>query len=398
MSDEIRRLFLDASFAAPGNKSHAENALCPICKDYIEDAKEVNCKARHVFCGPCITKEYERRQTEGLAQKCPTCRGPFSTLETSPPQLRNFIEEVEWKCLNHEDGCGFTGTKKKLEKHLDEECPEQETKCPFQGCTQKMKRGPLAAHKVDCKFRLIPCELCEQPVRFGTKTAHSKACKKVRVSCPNRCGQKCLRGEIAEHKKTDCKEQLVNCPVAGCGDRVKRKKLDEHDDASVKKHFKLLQREVEIMKSPDTVEGTVRLPNFKAKAPRLGKNDRLQCATFSLKGHRFCLEVYPGGYGTSESGKAGLFVRNLDDFKGVVIYSVRVLNGNGIPEMQLMKDFSGVRDWGFSSFCPASKLLDAAAATEGGALEFHVSLTAEKTHKETFALSGYRQVPPAWNG
>uniref|UniRef100_A0A0G4F9H7 RING-type domain-containing protein n=1 Tax=Chromera velia CCMP2878 TaxID=1169474 RepID=A0A0G4F9H7_9ALVE len=388
MSDEIRRLGLDASLAAPGNKQQAENALCAICHDYIEDPKEVTCDARHVFCGPCIQKEYDRRRNDGRTQRCPTCRGSFKKLQRPQPQLRNFIEQVEWKCLNHEEGCGFTGTKKQLEEHLDEECQEQETDCPFRGCRSIMRRGSLAAHTQKCRYRLIPCDFCDEPVRFGTKTAHMKICQEVPVSCPNRCGAKPLRGDVGEHKQTECVEQMVDCPISGCGDRMKRKQLEEHEDENLKKHVKLLHERMDAMDASDFAEGTVRLPNFEAKAARISKGEKLTSASFDFKERHFCLSLYPKGAEDSDDGMAALYLRRRDEFRRPLTFNVEVLNSKGIKAV-FFPDFRECRGYGRPNFCSFEKLRSAARATPGGALEFRVSLSAPKANEGPFTVSGY---------
>uniref|UniRef100_A0A0G4EZV7 RING-type domain-containing protein n=1 Tax=Chromera velia CCMP2878 TaxID=1169474 RepID=A0A0G4EZV7_9ALVE len=184
MSTEPKRLGLDASLAAPGWETQAANALCPICHDYIDDPKETDCATRHVFCDACIKEVYDNRRP------CPCCRGQLSKLEKPQGLVLSFIEEVKWKCLNFEGGCDFTGTKKQLEKHLDSDCLEQKTKCPFEGCNKHMKRRLLAEHKKTCEYRLVPCDHCKESVRFNSKSMHLNTCPKFPVSYPNGCGKK----------------------------------------------------------------------------------------------------------------------------------------------------------------------------------------------------------------
>uniref|UniRef100_A0A0G4FFS5 RING-type domain-containing protein n=1 Tax=Chromera velia CCMP2878 TaxID=1169474 RepID=A0A0G4FFS5_9ALVE len=287
MNSEIRRLGLDASYAAAGNEDLVQNALCPICHDYIEDARETDCAARHVFCGPCIKDVSDRNQP------CPCCRGQFSKTERPQGLMRSFIEQVKWKCLNFENGCAFTGTKKQLEKHLDDDCAVQEFKCPFSGCQEKMRRGALDAHKNTCPYRLLPCFFCQAQVRFNCMTAHRDRCPKFPIPCPKMCGQNVPRWQVSQHFERECAEQVLDCRVSGCGERVKRKLMDQHEDDNMKRHLKLvytelakqeqqrksLQTEIAQLKShwhfaqlhspsltDDCLELTVRLPDFETKS------------------------------------------------------------------------------------------------------------------------------------
>uniref|UniRef100_A0A0G4HYR8 RING-type domain-containing protein n=1 Tax=Chromera velia CCMP2878 TaxID=1169474 RepID=A0A0G4HYR8_9ALVE len=241
MNSEIRRLGLDASFAAAGNEDQAVSVLCPICHDYMEDAKEVDCEGRHVFCGPCIKNVSDREKP------CPFCRGRFSKMERPHALMRTLIEQIKWKCVNFEGGCSFTGTKKQLEKHLDDDCEIQEVKCPFIGCPKKMQRAPLEAHKNSCPYRLVACGHCDEQVCFNSKQTHNKSCPKFPVPCPNKCGKKVLREAVSDHLQKECAEELVDCRVSGCGESVKRKMMEQHEDGNMKKHVKLLHAEVEKM-------------------------------------------------------------------------------------------------------------------------------------------------------
>uniref|UniRef100_A0A0G4HUL7 TRAF-type domain-containing protein n=1 Tax=Chromera velia CCMP2878 TaxID=1169474 RepID=A0A0G4HUL7_9ALVE len=156
--------------------------------------------------------------------------------------MKAFIEQMKWKYVNFESGCCFTGTKKQMEKHFDDDCAIQEINCPFDNSLQKMKREPLIAHKKTCPYRLIPYDHCDDHVTpcFIFRRAHENACPKFPVSCPNKCRQKVPRDEVSDHLKKECSEELVGCHVAGYGERVKRKMMAQYEDDSVKKHVKLL--------------------------------------------------------------------------------------------------------------------------------------------------------------
>uniref|UniRef100_A0A0G4HI73 RING-type domain-containing protein n=1 Tax=Chromera velia CCMP2878 TaxID=1169474 RepID=A0A0G4HI73_9ALVE len=288
----MRRLGLDASFAAPSFQKQAEHAICAICLDYLEDPQEVGCEARHVFCGPCIETVLQERKP------CPSCRGHFSKTQRAPALLRNLIEEVQWKCLNFASNCAFTGTKKELEKHIDSECPEQETACPFEG----------------------------SPVRFNAKAAHLRSCPKFPVPCPNQgCAMIIARAEVSHHVENACLEGMVTCTVSGCGSRMKRKLVDQHDDENMKKHFKLLHEKVVDMETNDNLELTVRFPNFEAISAGTQKRT-LDSPPFVFQDMRFCLWLWPKGDLNSSVGQAALYMVKKDAYDRTLTFTVKPKN------------------------------------------------------------------------
>uniref|UniRef100_A0A0G4H0X7 RING-type domain-containing protein n=1 Tax=Chromera velia CCMP2878 TaxID=1169474 RepID=A0A0G4H0X7_9ALVE len=305
---DVRRLGLDPSFAAEGFEQLAENALCSICHDYL-DVVETDCEARHIFCRPCLQIVYDMRKP------CPECRGHFSKIDTAHIRIRSSIEQVKWKCLNHESGCKFTGTKKELERHLDNECEEQETGCPFEGCGERNHRTVISQHKTGCAFRKVPCDHCTQGVPFNAMVQHLSVCDKVPVPCPNGCGQNPPRGELSVHKETDCGEETVSCEVPGCGQQVKRKEMEGHEEESMKKHMRLLttqlltnKRETQLLinKRETTKIVKVYMPEYETKAAGLNKGDRLTSAAFSFQNWRFHIWVYPKGEIIASEGKASV--------------------------------------------------------------------------------------------
>uniref|UniRef100_A0A0G4FWP3 RING-type domain-containing protein n=1 Tax=Chromera velia CCMP2878 TaxID=1169474 RepID=A0A0G4FWP3_9ALVE len=392
MSDsaaEIRRLGLDPSFAAEGFRQLAENAICSICHDYLEDIAETDCEARHVFCRPCLKSVYD------LRQPCPECRGRMSKMEKAHIRLCISIEAVQWKCLNFEKGCKFTGTKKELVKHLDEVCEEQQTECPIEGCDYKNLRRNLAEHERVCPFRIVPCEHCKEGVAFNAMQTHLSVCKGFPLPCPNGCGKSPPRGDIRLHKETECAEQTVRCTVPGCAAEVKRKELETHNDDNMKKHTKLLTDRVLALEKTlknaaerDELHLRVYLPRFEAKASRAAKRTAVKSAHFFFQGSRFCVSVYPKGDSKSADGKASLYLTKLDDYKGKLSYELEAAT----KKMSADYDFSTVnvnRGRGRSSFSSTEDLLSAARNAEDGALEVRVTLSAASSKCTPCVIRGY---------
>uniref|UniRef100_A0A0G4I841 RING-type domain-containing protein n=1 Tax=Chromera velia CCMP2878 TaxID=1169474 RepID=A0A0G4I841_9ALVE len=200
-----RRLGLDVSFAADGFEKQVEKALCPICFEFPEDPREVDCQARHVFCAECIQRV--QRLPWSKTRSCPTCRGRFLKVQKLKPYLQGMLDEIRWRCVNFQKGCTFTGNTQQLVKHLDEECLDQETGCPS-GCGHVFPRKSVAHHtEFDCPFISVACMYCTEEVLMNRAEqslyVHLKTCKKVPVLCPNRCGQTVPRDELPRHVQSD---------------------------------------------------------------------------------------------------------------------------------------------------------------------------------------------------
>ena len=72
---------------------------------------------------------------------------------------------------------------------------------------------------------------------------HYKQCPEYPVLCPNaRCRVSNIkRKDLDDHLKK-CPEELVECPFAeaGCSERVRRCRLDDHMTSNVQKHLMVL--------------------------------------------------------------------------------------------------------------------------------------------------------------
>uniref|UniRef100_A0A0G4FR05 RING-type domain-containing protein n=1 Tax=Chromera velia CCMP2878 TaxID=1169474 RepID=A0A0G4FR05_9ALVE len=394
-----KQLGLDASFAAEGFELLAEEALCSLCTDYLDDAVETDCPARHVYCSPCLQKVLDHRQT------CPDCRGAVTKMEPAHFRVRSMIERVRWKCLNFKNGCQFIGTKKELEKHLDV-CEETESICPFEGCGEKGGRAHIVEHRKGCPFQTVPCDHCTEMVSFQAMEKHLSVCPKLPVPCPRECGRKPPRGEVAFHLETECEEEEVVCEVPGCRERMKRKNLEEHEEANMRKHMKLLCARVLSNEKTRTGENEepgkdvqrfqIVLPGYLAKASGMEKGESLKSRTFTFQGHRFCTCLYPKGQAGAQEGQASLFLCSLEDYRAEVSLSLLVSN----LEMEAVGsslDFSRGEyglGAGWLNFCSSQALLEAARRTtseeiQGGALEIWVCVSAPAVNCQPLLVRGY---------
>uniref|UniRef100_A0A0G4HXH5 RING-type domain-containing protein n=1 Tax=Chromera velia CCMP2878 TaxID=1169474 RepID=A0A0G4HXH5_9ALVE len=273
-----KRLGLDISLAAAGFKEQAQNAICSMCHDFIEEAVETDCNARHVFCRSCVEKCLDS------CQPCPSCRGRLSKLSDAHPALVYAYENVKWKCLNYETGCDFTGTKRELETHLDLHCPEEETECPFLGCSEKIRRIAMDDHTRDCRFGPILCPYCSTLWPFIEMKEHLATCDKLPVQCRLNCGQRIPRGDLAAHMERDCPEAMIECFVPDCKEKILRKDVERHEEEFMKKHVQLLAKQMAALKTCGQNDPP-KVPNQIAIPPGL----------YTIKTvHGTCLRAHPG--------------------------------------------------------------------------------------------------------
>uniref|UniRef100_A0A0G4G2P7 RING-type domain-containing protein n=1 Tax=Chromera velia CCMP2878 TaxID=1169474 RepID=A0A0G4G2P7_9ALVE len=324
-----KRLGLDASLAVDvgENKSYAEMTLCPVCQDFADTPRETDCSYRHMFCSTCISQVLNARGP------CPVCRGNITKVSKLSIMNKNMFDMVKWKCLNHEKRCTWTGSKKELEAHLDNVCPEQEGECPHEGCTAKMRRALLSDHKAVCEHRLIPCDYCTQGIPAGAFDDHPTTCIGFPVECPKKCGVFVARSRVTHHLENDCGEGVTECPMLGCAARMKRKDVAHHVRSFTQHHGMVLSEEVKKLKKQvfhlshtavrdhdDCFSVMMTVPNYETTLQALVPGMSFCSEDFSFQGHSFNLILWPRGKGRDnrQAEKTELWLRASDGYEGVL--------------------------------------------------------------------------------
>uniref|UniRef100_A0A0G4HBD2 RING-type domain-containing protein n=1 Tax=Chromera velia CCMP2878 TaxID=1169474 RepID=A0A0G4HBD2_9ALVE len=358
----------------------AEDGVCTICLRLTRshEARETPCE--HVFCRECMETELDR------SGKCPNCKKSISKTELKDVNrtLRGTMEKVTVKCKNHGDGCDARVKAKDLDEHLNTVCPMQEADCLFEGCSEKMKRGQLAAHEKKCPKRTVPCDRCKTQIPHNGKRQHNSVCPMAPVSCPNKCGVDPPRSQLQNHLDKDCLEQTVRCFIPGCDWRDKRRRLGSHQTAGVSEHQNLVK------KYAGEREVTIQLPDFEAAAGRAEKGTELESGHFIFQGSRFYVRLHPKGDGRAKEGYASIFLIKKDDHRGTVSVAFEVVNGE--KENRFEYDYSqqGVEEGrGYINFCRSEVLLSAARKTEANMLELRFLLRAVPTEERCVVLNGY---------
>lgn len=135
----------------------ANNCICAICHDVIEDAASLQCG--HTFCGKCIRCSLE------IKPECPNCRGA-ATGATPCYFAREAIGTLQVMCPEGEETgvderCGISTTDHGKKRKTCELGADDDGALPFtrKGCQWKGSLKDIDSHKKNCDFVTIKCSV-----------------------------------------------------------------------------------------------------------------------------------------------------------------------------------------------------------------------------------------------
>ena len=130
------------------------NFLCLICFNVLKDP--VLCpRNQHCFCRGCITKHLEN------SRRCPTCADELTeeTL-TVPRMVRDYLDELNIRCVYHDRGCQEIVQLQHLDQHEDS-CGFTPAVCSNDGCGVSLNKRDLVHHESElCEHRKLKCHSC----------------------------------------------------------------------------------------------------------------------------------------------------------------------------------------------------------------------------------------------
>ena len=138
----------------------SQNFLCLICFNVLKDP--VLCpRNQHCFCRGCITKHLEN------SRRCPTCADELTeeTLTEPPRMVKDYLNELNIRCVYHDRGCEKIVQLQHLDQHEDS-CGFTPAVCRNQGCGAILNKRDLIHHESElCEYRKMKCHSCEKIIK-----------------------------------------------------------------------------------------------------------------------------------------------------------------------------------------------------------------------------------------
>ena len=133
------------------------NFFCLICFNVLKDP--VLCpRNQHCFCRGCITKHLEN------SQRCPTCADELTeeTLTVPSRMVRDYLDELNIRCVYHDRGCQEIVQLQHLDQHEDS-CGFTPAVCSNEGCGANLNKRDLIHHQSElCEYRKLKCHSCSE--------------------------------------------------------------------------------------------------------------------------------------------------------------------------------------------------------------------------------------------
>ena len=133
----------------------SRNFLCLICFNVLKEP--VLCpRNQHCFCRGCITKHLEN------SQRCPTCADELTeeTLSVPSRMVRDYLDELNIRCVYHDRGCEEIVQLQHLDQHEDS-CGFTPAVCTNPGCGATLNKRDIAIHESElCEYRKLKCHSC----------------------------------------------------------------------------------------------------------------------------------------------------------------------------------------------------------------------------------------------
>ena len=165
----------------------SRNFLCLICFNVLKDP--VLCpRNQHCFCRGCITKHLEN------SRRCPTCADELTeeTLTEPPRMVKDYLNELNIRCIYHDRGCEEIVQLQHLDQHEDS-CGFTPAVCRNQDCGAILNKQDLINHESElCEYRKLKCHSCEEM----TKTLADMEKRTTRIETNQANGQKKMETKL----------------------------------------------------------------------------------------------------------------------------------------------------------------------------------------------------------
>ena len=286
-----------------------DELLCLVCHHIAREPHQMECCGK-IFCKTCIKDD--------RVSSCPNCR------ESSPRIFRDLrssrdVKRLRVVCEHEEKGCEWSGTLEEYEKHKDG-CGFEEVLCSnWPLCEKMIQRQHLKDHEnLECPRRKETCHVCHKTIIHTEMSEHRFKCPKIEVVCTNfGCSVRMFREELDAHKNI-CPKQRISCPYknSGCNAVIFWEDCRQHLEESIELHSSIVN---------DTVST---LRKELADARNALESKRVPPVTFKMSGYSQlkeikgtwrspCFYTHEGGYkmtlhvycGSCDANSLALFIQ-----------------------------------------------------------------------------------------
>ncbi|XP_060103204.1 TNF receptor-associated factor 5 [Heteronotia binoei] len=288
-------------------ESLEERYKCTHCHLVLHNPHQTGCG--HRFCQRCITSLKELN----MVPTCPVDKEIIKLEEVFKDNCcKREVLNLQVFCRNFPT-CNAKTSLGRYQDHL-QQCLFESVQCINEGCCEKVLQKDLKEHiDLQCRYRKELCQYCNQCIILISLQAHEKTdCPCYPLICPYGCKQIILTKEVESHTIV-CPEVEIDCPYKtyGCLTKIKRGKLSEHENISLREHMlrildknskledqisdlykNLEHKEQKIQQLADTVKKCEK--EFRQFTQLYGKNSNLLASTQSLAIHvdkSACLET-----------------------------------------------------------------------------------------------------------
>ena len=178
----------------------SRNFLCLICFNVLKEP--VLCpRNQHCFCRGCITKHLEN------SRRCPTCADELTeeTLTEPPRMVKDYLNELNIRCVYHDRGCEEIVQLQHLDQHEDS-CGFTPAVCRNQDCGAILNKQDLINHESElCEYRKMKCHSCEEM----TKTLADVEKRTERIETNQANVEKNMETKLVDLQK-DMEKQFTN--------------------------------------------------------------------------------------------------------------------------------------------------------------------------------------------
>ncbi|XP_019855801.1 PREDICTED: TNF receptor-associated factor 5-like [Amphimedon queenslandica] len=245
---------------------------------------------------------------------CPTCRSPLRGKYFKDGRAEQGIKSLNIHCTNSDSGCQWVGPIRDIGSHIKADCQYQRVYCPNK-CGQKVMRGSLEMHMTgSCTEYFVNCQYCKRKGRYLLiNSSHLDECPDLPIQCSNEaCGEMIPRRSLASHKET-CPKALVPCQynTVGCNKKIKREEQESHNDEALKEHLEATMKKIDTaMKKIEVLCQTNQVIKLSQYREKKDSNEDWYgpCFYTSPGGYKMPLNVLANGQGTSKGTHVSFFV------------------------------------------------------------------------------------------